>query len=184
MRPACSRRVRRAGSTRKPSRQPLISILRGLAASDFGMVSVSTPSVSSPCTASAFTSPGSQARNSNRPVRRVLRCAAASVLAVLLLLLLGDLAADDQFPVLQLYVDLVLADPGQLYLRYVGVLGLGQVGQRDPGHLDPGHVAEREVHQLAHAVVDVLELARGVDEGRVPPAAADRERCHVDASCG
>src|SRR5690348_14193805 len=57
--------------------------------------------------------------------------AAASVLAVLLLLL-GDLAADDQFPVLQLYVDLVLADPGQLYLHYIGVLGLGQVRQRDP----------------------------------------------------
>ena len=56
---ACPRRVApRAGSTRKPSRQPVISILRGLAASDFGMVSVSTPSVSSPRTASALTSPG------------------------------------------------------------------------------------------------------------------------------
>jgi hypothetical protein len=46
------------GSTREANDQPVISILCGLAASDLGTVTVSTPSESCAVTASALTSPG------------------------------------------------------------------------------------------------------------------------------
>ena len=77
----------------------------------------------------------------------------------------GDLTADDQLAVLELHLYLVLVHRGQIDLSHVGVVGLGQVRGRNPGHVGQGGggEAEREVHQLAHAVVDVLELAGWVD---------------------
>src|ERR1700749_3910685 len=86
---------------------------------------------------------------------------------------LGDLAGDDQLTVLELDVDLVLVHAGQFGLDHVGVVGFGQVRARNPGHVGQGGggQAEREVHQLAHAVVDVLELAGRIDDGGGPSAA-------------
>jgi hypothetical protein len=66
-------------------------------------------------------------------------------------------------------------------MRITGLVGLGHLSQRYPGHLHElrgRDVAEREVHELAHAVVDVLELTRGIDKGRIAPAGAGRKPCH------
>jgi len=74
-----------------------------------------------------------------------------------LLLGLGDLAGDDQLPVLELDVYPVPVHCGQVDLDHVGVVGLGHVGERDPGpfgHVDGGQ-AEGEVHQLTHASTTV-----------------------------
>src|SRR5260221_2914186 len=49
-------------------------ICRGLAASDFGTVTVRIPSCSFALTWSGLTSPGRYVRYSNRPIRRELRC--------------------------------------------------------------------------------------------------------------
>ena len=74
------------------------------------MVSVSTPSVSSPPYRVGVDVAGQVgAELEPAGAARAAVPAAASVLTVLLL---RDLAADDQFPVLQLHVNLVLADPG------------------------------------------------------------------------
>src|SRR6185503_10039569 len=111
---------------------------------------------------------------------------AAVAAAAVAVLGLGYLAADDQLTVLKLDVDLVLVHAGQFGLDHVGVVGFGQVCGRNPGHVGQGGrgQAEREVHQLAHAVVDVLELAGRADDHRVPSAAADRERCHDSPEAG
>src|SRR5690242_13567562 len=101
--------------------------------------------------------------------------------AALLVPGLGDLAGDDQFTVLELDVYLVLAYTGRIDLDHVGLVGLGQVGERHPGPAVPlkRGQAEGEVHQLTHAVVDVLELAGRIDDCKVPSSAAtDREHCH------
>src|SRR5882724_11006235 len=90
----------------------------------------------------------------------VLEAAGAAVAAVLApLRLVGDLAGDDELSVLELHVELVLAHAGQLHSHHVAVVGLREVGQRYPRHvheLRGRDVAEREVHELAHAVVDIL----------------------------
>jgi hypothetical protein len=49
------------------------------------------------------------------------------------ILLLRDLPGDQQLTLLQLYVGLVLADPGQLDMDLVGVIGLGYVSRRRQG---------------------------------------------------
>jgi hypothetical protein len=56
--PACSGRPGPIGERARSRAQPVISTLRGLAASDFGTVTVRTPSESRAVTASALTSPG------------------------------------------------------------------------------------------------------------------------------
>src|SRR6201996_1599740 len=105
---------------------------------------------------------------------------AAVAAATVAVLGLGDLAANDQLAVLKLDVDLVLVHAGQFSLDHVGVVGFGQVCGRNPGHAGQGGggQAEREIHQLAHTVVDILELAGRIDDGGGPSAAPDRERCH------
>src|SRR5260221_10769264 len=88
-----------------------------------------------------------------------------------------DFAADDQLVILYLNVELVPVASGQLGVDAVGVVGLAEVGHRRPRHvcgLEHGEVTDSKVHQLAHPVVDVLELPGRVEDGKTLPASADR----------
>src|SRR6202012_3956974 len=121
-----------------------------------------------------------------RQERAVLEAsgAAGATVAALVVILLGlrDFAADDQLAVLELQVDLVPLHSGQLHADHVGVISLRHVGRRGPrqvGDGDRGEGTEGHVHELAHAVVDVFELAGRIDEGHGSPAVpAGREHGH------
>src|ERR1700761_3332901 len=118
-----------------------------------------------------------------RPVFEASAATRAAVAAFFLVLLrLRDLAADDQLAILELEVDLVALNAGQFHANHVGVVGLRHVGGRGPrqvGNTDRDEGTEGHVHELAHAIVDVLELAGRIDEGHVSPAVpAGREHGH------
>src|ERR1700761_1272119 len=118
-----------------------------------------------------------------RPVFEASGATRAAVAAFFLVLLrLRDLAADDQLAILELEVDLVALNAGQFHANHVGVVGLRHVGGRGPrqvGNTDRDEGTEGHVHELAHAIVDVLELAGRIDEGHVSPAVpAGREHGH------
>src|ERR1700761_5160197 len=118
-----------------------------------------------------------------RPVLETSGGAGAAVAAIFLVLRgRRDLAADDQLAVLELQVDLVPLHAGQLHADHVGVVGLRHVSRRGPrqvGDGDRGEGTEGHVHELAHAIVDVFELAGRIDEGHVSPAVpAGREHGH------
>ena len=137
----------------------------GLSASVLGTVTVSTPSARAAVTCSASAWPGSRTRYSNRPERRPRRSARPCVPEAGV----PELAAGGQFLAGQFDADIVPGHAGQLDLGDIGLVGLGQVGVRRPGLDRRLPAVERAVQQLAHPLVQVLELGeRAVLQERAP----------------